>query len=274
MRLLRLLRGIPKGVLLIILLAWVITPVYFLLATSFTKQGVYLHGFQLPPIFSLENYQLIFAGQSSIWLPLINSTIVTVATTVLALALAAPAAWALSHYRNGRWGRFLYLSFYVLRGIPPVALVLPFYIIFSRLHLLNSIVGIIIGLTPLALPYCVWMLRVTFDSIPAEVEEAASVDGAGLWRTFVQVVLPIAAPSIAAAGILSALFTYVDFMVVTTLAGPATETFPLYVTTFQQDFVSLVGPIAAASIIGMIPMLLLFGFSQRFMKRLATAGIH
>jgi len=193
---------------------------------------------------------------------------------VLALVLAAPAAWALSHYREGRVGRFLYLTVFVLRGIPPVALVLPFYLIFSRAQLLNSLAGIIIALTPLALPYCIWTLRVAFDAIPHEVEEAASVDGASLWRTFLQVVIPIAAPSIAATSILSALFTYVDFMIVATLSGPATLTFPVYITSFQQDFVTLVGPLAAASVVGMIPMILLFGFSQRYMRRLASAGIH
>jgi multiple sugar transport system permease protein len=63
-------------------------------------------------------------------------------------------------------------------------------------------------------------------------------------------------------------------MIVATLAGPATFTFPIYITSFQEDFVSLVGPLAAASLIGAIPMLILFAFSQRYMRRLATAGIH
>jgi multiple sugar transport system permease protein len=117
-------------------------------------------------------------------------------------------------------------------------------------------------------------MRVFFDAVPQEMEEAASVDGAGVLRTFFSIVLPVARPGIAATGILAALLVYVDYIVVATLSGPATMTFPVYITSFQQDYVALVGPLAAASIIGALPMVLMFGFSQRYMRRLATAGIH
>jgi ABC-type glycerol-3-phosphate transport system permease component len=185
-----------------------------------------------------------------------------------------PAAYALSKMRFNRVGRGLYLSFFVLRGIPPISLVLPIYVIFSKTHLLNNLYGLVIALTPLALPYCVWVLRTVFDSIPPAMEESASIDGAGIGRRFVSIVLPVAMPGIAAAGVLGALFVYVDYIIVSALAGPATYTFPIYITSFQQDFVSLVGPLAAAALIGAIPMLILFAFSQRYMRRLATAGIH
>ncbi len=88
------------------------------------------------------------------------------------------------------------------------------------------------------------------------------------------VVLPIATPGIAATGVLSALFIYVDYIIVAPLAGPQTYTFPIYVTSFSQDFVQLVGPLSAASIVGAIPMALMFIVSQRFSRRLASAGIH
>jgi multiple sugar transport system permease protein len=267
-------RNVPRAILLIVILLWVLVPMYFLVVTSFSAEGDLLPGLVLPSAITLDNYIGVFTGANAIWPALFNSTVVTVASTGLALLIATPAAYALSHMRHRKLGRGLYLSFFVLRGIPPIALVMPFFLIFSQSSMLNTLPGLIIALTPLALPYCVWTLRVTFDQIPREVEEAGAVDGAGRWRMFASVVLPIATPGIAATGILTALFIYVDYIIVAPLAGPNTFTFPIYVTSFSQDFVQLVGPLSAASLIGAIPMVLLFVFSQRFGKRLASAGVH
>ncbi|MCU1441554.1 MAG: hypothetical protein JWP85_2551 [Rhodoglobus sp.] len=268
------LRNIPRTILMIVILLWVLVPMYFLVVTSFSAEGDLLPGLVLPTAITLENYIGVFTGANAIWTALFNSTIVTLASTGLALLIATPAAYALSHMRHKKLGRGLYLAFFVLRGIPPIALVMPFFLIFSRSSMLNTLPGLIIALTPLALPYCVWTLRVTFDQIPKEVEEAGAVDGAGKWRMFTSVVLPIAAPGIAATGILTALFIYVDYIIVSPLAGPSTYTFPIYVTSFSQDFVQLVGPLSAASIVGAIPMAIMFIVSQRFSRRLASAGIH
>ena len=267
-------RDIPRTALMVVILLWVLIPVYFLVATSLSPDGATLDGLVLPSAISFANYVAVFTGANDIWIPLINSTVVTIASTAIALILAVPAAYALSHLRHRRLGRGMYLSFFVLRGIPPIALVMPFYLIFSKSNLLNSLPGLVIALAPLALPYCVWTLRVTFDLIPREVEEAGAVDGAGRFRMFFSVVLPIATPGIAATGILSALFIYVDYIIVAPLAGPKTYPFSIYVTSFSQDFVQLVGPLSAAAIIGAIPMAVMFIISQRFSRRLASAGIH
>lgn len=265
---------IIRGVILAVILAWVLMPLYFLLAIALTPAGVTVDGFHLPSSVTFAHFESVLNGVNVIWPALVNSVVVTVASTALALVFAVPAAYALSHLRHRRLGRGLYLASFVLRGVPPVALVLPYYIIFSRTGLLNTLIGVILALVPLALPYSIWTMRVFFDAVPTQVEEAAGVDGAGMMRTFGSVVLPIVRPGIAATGILAALLVFVDYIVVATLAGPATMTFPVYVTTFQQDYLSLVGPLAAASIVGALPMILMFGFSQRYMLRLATAGVH
>jgi multiple sugar transport system permease protein len=265
---------VVKGVLLAIILAWVLLPLYFLVAVALTPTGTTLDGFSMPDVLTTENFMSVINGAFTVWPALVNSVVVTVSSTVLALLFAVPAAYALSHLKHKRLGRGLYMSTFVLRGVPPVALVLPYYVIFSKTELINTMPGVIIALVPLALPYCIWTMRVFFDAVPVQVEEAAGVDGAGVWRTFRSVVLPIARPGIAATGILAALLIFVDYIVVATLAGPATMTFPVFVTSFQQDYLSLVGPLAAASIVGALPMLLMFGFSQRYMLRLASAGVH
>jgi ABC-type glycerol-3-phosphate transport system permease component len=263
-----------RWAVLAVVLVWVLLPLYFLVAVALTPSGTTLRGLNPPDSVTLHNFSAVLNGAYEIWPALVNSVVVTVASTVLALVFATPAAYALSHLRHRRMARGLYLSSFVLRGVPPVALVLPYYVIFSKANLLNTIGGVIIALIPLALPYSIWTMRVFFDAVPPQVEEAAGVDGAGTLRTFVSVVLPIARPGIAATGILAALLVFVDYIVVATLAGPATMTFPVYVTSFQQDYLSLVGPLAAASAVGALPMILMFGFSQRYMLRLASAGVH
>jgi multiple sugar transport system permease protein len=265
---------VPKYLLLGLILLWVLVPIYFMVAISVTPAGTTLEGLQLPPLFTPAHYDTVLSGSNEIWTPLTNSAIVTIGATLIALAIATPAAYALSHMRHRRIGRSIYLSFFVLRGVPPVALVLPFYLIYSGADLLNTHVGLTLALVPLALPYMVWTLRVFFDGIPREIEEAANVDGCTTWRTFFTVVLPTARPGIAATAILAALLVYVDYIIVATLSGPRTQTFPVYITGFQIDFLALVGPLAAASLIGTLPMIVMFGFSQRYMMRLATAGIH
>lgn len=269
-----LLKKTPRALVLLLVLIWVLVPLYFLVTVSASPGGSAPQGLQLPSHYTLGNYKTVFTGSNAIWRPLANSAILTISATLLSLLLAVPAAYALSRMRHRRLGRGLYLSFFVLRGIPPVSLVLPFYVIFAKAKMLNTMWGLVLAITPLALPYCVWVLRTAFDSIPPAVEEAAALDGAGIWRRFTRVVLPIATPGIAAAGVLGALFVYVDYIIVSALAGPSTYTFPIYITSFKEDFVTMVGPLAAASVIGAIPMIVLFGFSQRYMRRLATAGIH
>ena len=265
---------IPKYLLLVVILLWVLTPLYFMLVISVTPPGTTLNGFELPRSFTIENFEWVTVGQNQIWPALINSAIVTIGATGIALVIAVPAAYALSHMRHRRIGRNIYLSFFVLRGVPPVALVLPYYLIYSQGGLLNTHLGLILALVPLALPYTVWTLRVFFDAIPREIEEAAAVDGCTPWETFAKVILPVARPGIAATAILGALQVYVDYIIVATLAGPRTMTFPVYVTGFQLDFLALVGPLSAAALIGTLPMIVMFGYSQRYMRRLATAGIH
>jgi multiple sugar transport system permease protein len=168
----------------------------------------------------------------------------------------------------------MYLLFFVLRGVPPVTLVIPYYLILSGAHLLDSLLGLTLALVPLALPFAVWTLRVFFDAIPEELEDAARVDGASAWQRFVLVVAPTVRQGIAATAVLSALLVYVDYILAVTLTGPSSMTYAVYITSFKQDYVTLVGPLAAATLIGTVPMIVLYALSQRYMQRMAIAGIH
>lgn len=263
-----------KATLLILTCAWILIPYYFLFIVSITKKGTTVDGFNLPKFLTLDNYHVIVQGANSIWPSLINSAIVGISATIISLIFAIPAAYGLSRLRHLASARAMYLSFFVLRGIPPVSLVIPYYLMFSSAGLLNSLVGLTLALVTLALPFAVWTLRVFFDAIPIELEEAARIDGASQLQTFIFVALPVVRQGIAATGILSALLVFVDYIFCATLAGPDTRVFSVYVTSFQQDYVTLVGPLAAAAGIGTLPMIVLYTFSQRYMQRMAIAGIH
>jgi len=260
--------------LLVLISVWVLTPYYFLIVESFTPGGTSVEGFRLPSFTTLSNYEDVIGGVNAIWEPLLHSAIVAVGATLIAMSLATPAAYGLSRLRRHRTARWAYLLFFILRGVPPVTLVIPYYLMLSGAHLLDSLAGLTIALVPLALPFAVWTLRVFFDAIPEELEDAARVDGATALQRFLLVILPTVRQGIAATSVLAALLVYVDYILAATLTGPSSMTYAVYVTSFRQDYVTLVGPLAAATLIGTVPMIVLYSFSQRYMQRMAIAGIH
>lgn len=260
--------------LLAAITAWVLAPYFFLVVASVAQQGTMISGFSIPRFLTWANFKAVLEGANIIWPSLVHSAIVSVGATLVAIIFAVPAAYGLSKLRTLPVARNLYLSFFVFRGVPPVALVIPYFVIFSHTHLLNSFLGLILASVSLSLPFAVWTLRVFFDAIPPELEEAASIEGANVVQRFVYVVVPLVGSGIAATAVLAMLLVYVDFIFAGTLSGADTATFAVYVTGFQLDQLTLSGQLAAASIIGTIPMVIMYAFSQRYMSRMAIAGIH
>ncbi len=267
-------RSILPFVALLVAIAWVVIPYYFLFVASITPRGIVVDGFSPIVHVTWEHFLSVMTGSNAIWPSIINSCIVALGATLLALLLGVPAAYGLSRLRATKVGARTYIGFFVLRSVPPVTLVIPYYIAFANLKLLDTLIGLILVLTSLALPFVVWTMRVFFDAIPKEMEEAASIDGASKWQRFAAINVPVVKQGIAATGLLSALNVFVDYIFVAQLGGAASRTFSVYMTSFQQDLLTLVGPMAAAAIIGTLPMIVLFSFSQRYMQRMALAGVH
>jgi multiple sugar transport system permease protein len=236
--------------------------------------GTSVEGFQIPSFTTLANYQFVVGGANAIWLPLSHSAIVSVAATGIAMVLATPAAYGLSRLRRRRVAQATYLLFFVLRGVPPITLVIPYYLLLSQANMLDSLQGLTLALVPLALPFAVWTLRVFFDAVPEELEDAARVDGANAFQRFALVIVPTVRQGLAVTSILAALLVFVDYIFALTITGPNSMTYAIYVTGFKQDYVTLFGPLAAATLIGAVPMVVMYSLSQRYMQRLAMAGIH
>ena len=225
-----------------------------------------------PRTFSLENFVALFRDQPfGRWL--LNSAVVSAATTVLGVTLACSSAYAFSRFRfPGR--RAGLMSFLVSQMFPGTLMMIPLYIILVKwLGLGSTWIGLILVYTMTAIPFCVWMLKGYFDTIPRELEESALIDGASPARVFFQIVLPLARPAIAVTALFSFMTAWNEFIQAATFmdreemyTGPVGLRF--FVGGFQQQW----GYFAAGAIVTAIPVVALFLYLQRYLVSGLTAG--
>jgi arabinogalactan oligomer / maltooligosaccharide transport system permease protein len=225
-----------------------------------------------PDRFSTANFRDVFADQPfGRWL--LNSAIVSAFTTLLGVTLACTAGYAFSRFRfPGR--RAGLMSFLVSQMFPGVLMMIPLYIIIVKwLGLGSTWTGLVLIYTMTAIPFCVWMLKGYFDTIPRELEESALIDGASPARVFFTIVLPLAKPAVAVTALFSFMTAWNEFIQAATFMDKETMyTAPVglrfFVGGFQQEW----GYFAAGSIITAIPVVALFLFLQRYLVSGLTAG--
>jgi multiple sugar transport system permease protein len=269
---------LTKGLLsivVVVILLWVLVPLYFLFVTSISPNGHPVLGWSLPEQLTLENYMSIIfggTGQSPIWNFMVTSIVVAGGATLLSFLVAFPAAYGLSRLMPSRMANRIYVSFLGLQALPTIALIVAFYMIYSQFDLLNTRGGLLIALLTIGVPLEVWVLKAFCDAIPREVEEAAGLDGAGTLTTMVRIVIPFISEGIASTAALAFLQLYVDYLFAVTLTDSSSSTVPVYVTGFQNELSVNMGATCAAAVISMIPMLAVFGVAQRYSKGLALMG--
>ena len=257
------------GLALVAMLVWIFVPYYFLLVTSLVPQGTAVRGFEWPNFTTLDNYRQILVGANTLWPYLFNSIVVTLSVTLLALLIGVPAGYGLSRLRQFPAAKGLYLSFFVLRMLPPVAFVIPYFLLFSRLNLLDTRRGLVLALLPFSLSFTIWTIKAFFDGVPNDVEEAAQLDGANVLQTFTVIILPMVAQAVAATGLLTFLLAYVDYLFAVTLTRNTAVTYAVYLVTFANDYRVYVNAMMAATLLGTLPMIALYFYAQRFMRRMA-----
>jgi multiple sugar transport system permease protein len=248
-------------------------PFYWLINVSL-KSGADLSQADLvPPNPSLDNYQSIFEN-SDFTSALRNSTIVTGITTFLALIVGSFAAYALARLRFPM--KFLILAVILsISTFPPIAIAAPIFEMWNDIGLYNTYAGLILPYLTFALPLCIYILASFFKEIPKELEEAALVDGATHFQAFRKVVLPLAAPGLVTAGLLTAFFVWNEFLLAVTLtSSPSAFTVPVAVVNFQgsQLFEVPLGTISAASVVITIPLVILVIIFQKRIVAGMTAG--
>ena len=203
---------------------------------------------------------------------LFNSVVVSAGTTVLGIFLAVTAAYAFSRFRfpGRRNGLLLFL---VTQMFPGVMMMIPVYILMDHLHLLGSLTGLILVYGITAIPFCVFMLKGYFDTIPKELEEAALIDGASQFTIFWRVVLPLAKPALAVTALFSFMTAWNEFILAATFMNTQIQfTLPVALQRYVGSYSTEWGHFAAGAIIVSIPVVVLFFALQKYLVGGLTAG--
>ena len=204
-----------------------------------------------------------------------NSTVIALSASMLAVVLGSLAAYGLSRF-NYRFGfmRNSDISFFFLSQmiLPPVVLALPFLVLYKSLALLDSRVGLILLYTLMVLPIVIWIMRDQFQGIPVELEEAALVDGLGIWGAFLQIVLPIALPGMVAAFILSLVLCWNEYFFAALLTATNATTLPVMVASQTGSQGINWWSMAALSSAAILPLVVVAIFLEKYIIKGMAAG--
>lgn len=204
-----------------------------------------------------------------------NSAVVAVSASTLAVVLGSLAAYGLSRF-NYRFGfmRNSDISFFFLSQmiLPPVVLALPFLVLYRSLDLLDSRIGLILLYTLMVLPIMIWIMRDQFQGIPVELEEAALVDGLGIWGAFLQIVLPIALPGMVAAFILSLVLCWNEYFFAALLTSTNATTLPVMVASQTGSQGINWWSMAALSSAAILPLIIVAIFLEKYIIKGMAAG--
>jgi sorbitol/mannitol transport system permease protein len=200
-----------------------------------------------------------------------NSALIVVSSTIIVLLLAIPAAYALAIRPVPKWRDVLFF-FISTKFLPLVASILPLWILAKQFHLLNTRLVLVILYTGMNLPLAVWMLRSFFSEVPRELIEAAEIDGASLRGQLTSIILPMAAPGIAATALLCVIFAWNEYFFAVQLNPVSGATVPIWVTTTISTRGNFLAKLSAASVLASIPVVLAGWIAQKRMIRGLAMG--
>ena len=225
----------------------------------------------IPKNASWNTYKILFT-ERPFFLWLMNSTLIAVVVTLTGVALASTAGYGFSRFRFV--GKKLgLLSLLVTQMFPATMLLLPMYIMLVKLHLINTYLGIIIMYSATALPFCIWQMKGYYDTIPMSLEEAGRIDGCNQFQTFYKIIFPLAAPALVITALFSFMSAWTEYVVAAQiLQDTDLWTLPLGLKSFEANMGSEWGLYGAASVIVMIPVVLLFLSLSKWLVSGLTMG--
>lgn len=266
--------------IIIILLIFFLFPIFWMIATSFKPDAAVL---TKPPTWvftpTLDNYRYAFAKADFI-LFLKNTLIVSLTSTLLVVAMGSLASYSFARYDVGKG----HIMFFILttRMFPAIAVVLPYFVLFREIGRtavgqflnigLDTTGALIITYTMFNLPFAIWLMFSFFQEIPVELEDSARLDGYSRFQVFLKVVLPLAAPGIAVTAIFSLIFAWNEFLFAFMLTRDVARTITIGVSGFWTQRGILWGPLSAAAVICVVPMLVFALALQRYFVRGLTFG--
>lgn len=262
---------VVRRAIIVLMLAGFVLPIALIVVTSFKTRVDALEGspFALARP-TLENYGHLF-GEYDFGHFARNSFIASVASTAIALALGALAAYGLARFRFRGSGA---LAFWVLslRMTPAIATIIPLFVMLRAARLIDSLPGLVIVYTVANLPLVVWMMKGFFEDLPIDMEESALIDGNSRFGAFLDIALPLAAPGLSATAILTFIFTWNEFLFALILTGRNAQTLPVAVTLFVRETGIDWGYMTAAASLMMLPMVIATLFVRRGLARGLTMG--
>ncbi len=263
-----------RGALLTVV-TWILAlgfffPVLWMVLTAFKKES---EAATDPPTFiftpTLEQFREVF--DAGIGTPLLNSLFATIVSTILVLLLGVPAAFALSlrPVRKTQDALFFFIS---TKMLPIVAAIIPLYVIVGRIGMLDNIWTLVILYTAMNLPIAVWMMRSFFLEVPGELLEAASIDGASLWTSVREVILPLVSPGIAATALICVIFSWNEFFFAVNMTAVNAQTRPVFLTGFMSGQGLYWAQLSAASVLAALPVVICGWIAQNKLVRGLSFG--
>ena len=246
----------------------VLFPFLWMLASSFKTQVDIV---AWPPKWlftpTLQNYQKVF-GEQDFLKYFLNSTLVALMAVGCSLLIGLPAAYSISRFTQRRLAMFILLA----RLMPGISFLMPWYIVFSRLGLMDSYTALVLSHMLIALPIVVWIMSTYFNTIPVDLEESAMVDGATRQYAFVKVILPLSGPGVITATTLAFIFSWNNFLFSQVLSMEKTKTLPIAVYNFLSYAEIDWGGVMAAAVAIMAPALVLTMVFQKYVVKGLTMG--
>jgi sorbitol/mannitol transport system permease protein len=268
-------RRLPLGAWGLNLLTYAIAllvffPILWTVLTAFKKEA---DAAATPPVFvfqaTLANFRTVFSANYASYFE--NTMLLAGGSTLLALALGLPAAYSLAFHPSKHTPKVLS---WVLstKMLPAVGALIPLIVIYKRVHLFDTRLGMILLYAAFNLPLVIWMMRSFFADLPKEILEAAIVDGAGFFRIMTKVVLPLTAPGLAATALLSLIFSWNEFLLAVNLTSANAGTLPVFISSFMTSEGLFFAKMSAASTLAVAPVILAGWLAQRSLVRGLTFG--
>ena len=257
---------------LVILLAAIIilVPIYWIVSGAFKQQ---VDIFQLKLLFTptLDNFKIIFKSPYNLFDKLVNSTLVALSTVLITIPLATLAAYSFSRFRM-KAEKVMFVTILATQFVPAVVIVLPFFILFRDIGILDTRLALVLVNLSLIMPFAIWMIKGFIDGIPMDTEEAALVDGSGRIQVVLNVVIPMALPGVITAGIFCFILAWNEFLFALIITTNKAVTLPVGLSLFHAEEGVLWHLISAAGIMIMLPMFFLATLIQKHFVQGMTMG--
>jgi len=270
--------AVTGNLLLAIICLITLYPVLWVVKMAFSgSESMQISVLPLPEKLSLDLFKKVlfvrdFQGHLLFFRQLANSVIVALSSTVIGLVLASSSAYAFSRFDfPGKTGGMKLLL--ITQMFPGVVMSIPLYILLDKLHLLDTLTGLVLVYSTTSVPFSVWMLKGYFDTIPKDIEEAAFVDGASRITTFFRIILPLSKPALVVTSLFSFMTAWNEFILAATFLGRETLfTLPVGLQRYVGEYNAEWGSFAAMAILVSLPVVVLFFLLQKHLVGGLTAG--